>query len=81
MNHFIDNGGRNIKKIFGIFLATMLIIPVLSVTGNNIEKPELEIGKIKGYSTIRSMIRRSVLVDIEILNNGEIDVENINSNN
>ena len=64
------------KKIFGIFICMLLLIPVLSSTVTASQEPKLEIGKIRGRSTLIL----GALVIVEIKNTGDVDAQDVTWN-
>jgi hypothetical protein len=61
------------RKIIGIFIFTLLLIPILSSTSIASQEPIIEIGRIRGRSRL---IRMAVLL-IEIKNTGDVDAFNV----
>lgn len=61
------------RKIIGIFICMLLLIPVLSSTVIASQEPILEIGKIRGRSTFL----RGAIVIIEIKNTGDADAYDV----
>ncbi len=61
------------RKVFGIFVIMMLLIPVLSSIIAANQEPVLEIGKIRS----RSRFLRGAVVIIVIKNIGDVDAKNV----
>lgn len=61
------------KKIVGFLMCMLLLIPVLSSTVMANQEPKIEIGKIRGRSTL---ISGAILI-IEIKNIGDADAQNV----